>query len=435
MRRAVLVLSAVTLASAPAARAQEPRTVTLAEATQLAVRDQPTMVQARQDVRVADFGVRQSLAAFLPSLTSTLNTSKSGGNRVNQFGQPVAVASYYSSSLGINLNWDVFTGFRRGANRRVANATSDQRDATLQRQQYATILATQQAYYQALANAELVSVQESRVRAADEQLKLTTERLRLGATTRSDSLRARVEYGNAQLALITAQNNLRNSQAALARQIQIDGLVTPVRDSSIFARLAPLDTATLMREALSNAPAVREADASVSAARATRSANRSPYFPTFTLTSGYTWAAGTPATVSPFAGAYAGGWNIGLRGSFTIFNNLTRESNLVTAEANEQSAVARQRDAKLSVTTSLTQYTAALNAAAAKIDVATVSVSAAEEDLRMQRERYRLGAATILEVLTSQATVDQAHVDLVQARYDYLVARAQIEAVVGHPLQ
>jgi outer membrane protein len=435
MRRVVLMLPAALLLAAAPMRAQQPRAVTLTEATQLAVRDQPAMVQARQDVRVADFGVRQSLAAFLPSLSSTLNTSKSGGNRVNQFGQPVAVASYYSSSLGINLNWDVFTGFRRGANRRAANATSDQRDATLQRQQYATVLATQQAFFAALANAELVGVQESRVRAAEEQLKLTTERLRLGATTRSDSLRARVEYGNAQLALITAQNNLRTSQAALARQIQIDGLVTPAVDSSLFARLAPLDTAALMREALSAAPVVREADAAVNASHAVRNANRSTYFPTFTLTSGYTWAAGTPSTVSPFAGAYAGGWNVGLRGSFTIFNNLTRESNLITAEANEQSAIARQRDARLSVTTSLTQYTAALSAAAARIDVATVSVSAAEEDLRMQRERYRLGAATILEVLTSQATVDQAHVDLVQARYDYLVARAQIEAVVGHPLQ
>src|SRR5205085_11497005 len=109
MRRlaaAVPFAVAATLAATVRARAQEPRTVTLAEATQLAVRDQPTMVQARQDVRVADFGVRQSLAAFLPSLTSTLNTSKSGGNRVNQFGQPVAVASYYSSTLGVNLNWD-----------------------------------------------------------------------------------------------------------------------------------------------------------------------------------------------------------------------------------------------------------------------------------------------------------------------------------------
>lgn len=450
MRRAGPALSLaviVTVAGAPSARAQEPRGVTLAEATQLSVRDQPGMVQARQDLRVADAQYRSATAAFLPSLSSTATSSKSGGSRVNQFGVPTTVSTYFSSSLGVSLNWDLFTGFRRGAARRSANATSDQREATLTRQQYATVLATQQAFFLTLANAELVGVQESRLRAADEQLKLTSERLRLGATTRSDSLRARVEYGNAQLALITAQNNLRNAQASLARQIQVEGLVTPAADSALFRRLPAIDTAALYREALGGAPAVREADASVSAAHATRNVNRSTYFPTVSLTGGYTFAAGNPpivdpvtglqtngGTQSPFTGRYAGGWNLGLRGTFTIFNNLTRETNVITAEANEVTATSRARDARLSVSTSLTQYLAALNAAGAKIDVATVSVSAAQEDLRMQRERYRLGAATILEVLTSQATLDQAQVDLVQARYDYLVARAQIEAVVGHSL-
>lgn len=446
MRR--LMLAALAATGLPATvSAQQARTVSLAEATQLSLRGQPVMVQARQDVRIADAQQRAAMAAFLPSITSTANSSKSGGNRVDQFGVPRTVSTYFSSSLGVSLNWDLFTGFRRGASRRSANATQDQREATLTRQQYATVLATQQAFFQTLATAELVGVQETRLRRADEQLKLTSERLRLGATTRSDSLRARVEYGNAQLALITAQNNLRNAQATLARQIQVEGLVTGTADSGLFVRPAAVDTAALMREALAAAPAVREADAAVTAARAQRNLNRSTYMPTLSLTGGYTFAAGAAprdtgtvpirvddGTQTPFGGRYAGGWNLGLRATFTIFNNLTRETNLVTADANMQSAIARARDAQLSVTTSLTQYIAAMSAAAARIDVSTVSVAAAEEDLRMQRERYRLGAATILEVLTSQATLDQAQVDLVQARYDFLVARAQIEAVVGHAL-
>jgi outer membrane protein TolC len=52
----------------------------------------------------------------------------------------------------------------------------------------------------------------------------------------------------------------------------------------------------------------------------------------------------------------------------------------------------------------------------------------------MQRERYRLGTSTIVDLLTSQAALNQAQANLVQARYNYLVARAQIEALVGHGL-
>ena len=63
-----------------------------------------------------------------------------------------------------------------------------------------------------------------------------------------------------------------------------------------------------------------------------------------------------------------------------------------------------------------------------------MSIRAAEEDLRVQQERYRLGASTIVDLLTSQEALDQAEVDAVNARFDYLRAKAQIEALIGRPL-
>ena len=59
---------------------------------------------------------------------------------------------------------------------------------------------------------------------------------------------------------------------------------------------------------------------------------------------------------------------------------------------------------------------------------------AAEEDLRVQQERYRLGASTIVDVLTSQEALNQAEVDAVTARFDYVRARAQISALIGRTL-
>lgn len=429
-----VALGAALLLAAAAAPAQAPRQITLTDAVRLGAQNTPTMVRARQDVRVADAQQRQATAAFLPSLTTNLSTTKTGGSRVNQFGVPTPVASYFSSSLGLTASWDLFTGFRRGAQRRSTQAAGDQSDAALLRQEYETALATKRAFFDALAAAELVAVAETRLRRADEQLKLVSERLRLGATTRSDSLRSRVEYGNAQLQLIQARADLRNTQATLARTVGADGLVAPVPDTTLEARLGPLDTASLRRQALDAAPAVREADASVVAARAQRSVNTSTYLPTLSVQAGNTWASGDPSVSQPFGGRYASGWSLRLTASYPLFNNLTREYNVTTADANLVAAEARQRDARLLLDANLTGAFTALEAAAAKIDIARTSVAAAEEDLRMQRERYRLGASTIVEVLTSQVSLDQAQVDLVRARYDYLVARAQIEAYVGHGL-
>ena len=69
-----------------------------------------------------------------------------------------------------------------------------------------------------------------------------------------------------------------------------------------------------------------------------------------------------------------------------------------------------------------------------QITIARDNLAAATEDLRVQNERYRVGAATILDLLTSQAALTQAEVNVVQTRFNYLIARAQVEAVVGRTL-
>ncbi|PYO74307.1 MAG: hypothetical protein DMD64_04295 [Gemmatimonadetes bacterium] len=82
----------------------------------------------------------------------------------------------------------------------------------------------------------------------------------------------------------------------------------------------------------------------------------------------------------------------------------------------------------------ITQNLAALSTAVEQINIAKDNLAAATEDLRVQNERYRVGAATILDLLTSQAALTQAEVNVVQTRFNSLIARAQVEAVVGRTL-
>ena len=64
----------------------------------------------------------------------------------------------------------------------------------------------------------------------------------------------------------------------------------------------------------------------------------------------------------------------------------------------------------------------------------TASVAAAEEDLRAQQRRYERGESTLLDVLTSQAQLDQSRQALIRARYDRRIGLAQLESLVGHDL-
>ena len=97
-------------------------------------------------------------------------------------------------------------------------------------------------------------------------------------------------------------------------------------------------------------------------------------------------------------------------------------------------AEAQAAEAGRSVASDVTAQLANLEASVARIRITQVSVQAAQEDMRVQQERYRLGASTIVDVLTSQEALDQAEVEAVNARFDYLRAKAQMEALIGRTL-
>ncbi|MGI8498508.1 MAG: TolC family protein, partial [Gemmatimonadaceae bacterium] len=82
----------------------------------------------------------------------------------------------------------------------------------------------------------------------------------------------------------------------------------------------------------------------------------------------------------------------------------------------------------------LVQNLGSLHTAQQRVSIQLASVAAAEEDLRVQQQRYAVGASTLLDVLNSQTTLNQARAALIQARYDYRVAKAQLEALIGRPL-
>lgn len=425
MRWAMGVL-AVAVAVPAAAQQVE---VTLPEAIQRALLVQPAMVQARGDERNAGAGRRSSLGAFLPTVTTNASASRSNQPFRIQ-GDTTTYPPIYTYSGGLNANLDLFAGFRRLANLRNASATLDAAGAGVVNQRFQVTLLTKQTFYNALATEDLVRVAESQVRRAQQQLQISVEKLRAGSATRSDSLRSTVDYGNARIALLQAQANLATAQANLGRQIGVDVPVRAVPDTTLPA--LP-DTAALRPVALESAPQVEQAEAQARAARAQVWSARSQYWPTFNVSYSNT-RSGTDDPRLPLLGTYKETfqWRFGI--SWTLFNGFAREQNQVSASVSSDVADARAADTRRQVNAQLTQQVAALTTAYVQITIARDNVAAATEDLRVQNERYRVGAATILDLLTSQTALTTAEVNLVQARFNYLIARAEVEALVGRTL-
>lgn len=422
----------VLLANGGSLGAQQPQLeMTLAEAVRRALDVQPTMVQARGAVSNAGWQKRAADGAFLPTVTLSSSAFRQNtGSVVN--GLQAGGTGAYQYSTGLTASLDLFTGFRRIAQYRNANATEDAADAGLVNQRFQITVATQQLFYTALANEELVRVADAQLQRAKEERQISVNRFQVGAATRADTLTSTVDFGNAQLAALQARANLATARASLARQVGADAPVRAVPDSQ---RPSLPDTTGLRAAALQQAPVVVQAAAQERAASAAMWQSRSQYWPT--LTASYTTSSQGPT--APWNGFDPSSTQrnlnqlrIGL--SWTLFNGFQREQ--VTAQSTTALDLARAQaaDTRRQVDAQLTQQIAATFTAFAQIAITGNNAAAATEALRVQQERYRLGAATLLDLLTAEANLTQAEVNQIQARYNYLIARAQVEALVGHSL-
>lgn len=430
---ALLALPAA-LAAQAASDTLAARPIALRDAVALAEQNGLAAIQARGQIRSAESGVRAAKGALLPSLAISLGQVNQSGERLDAQGRlvPYLAPQPWTYSTGLNSTLNLFDGGRRLNEVKRTRFDVGAAEANEVTQKYGLALQVKTQYYAILAAREAEAAAQAQLQQAQEQLKTSIVRTRAGVATLSDSLRSVIAVGNGQLALITARNNVRVASAALTRLVGSETLVTALPSDTLDRGMAPVDSSALAVQ-LDDGPAVKQSEAQLASARAAVKSAKTPYLPSVDLTysrSGNGFSNTYGVTGNPLA--YTN--NFSLRLSYTLFNNFQREDVLTRAEVQSELVEAQVRDTKLAAQQTLVQQLAALRSAQQRIVIQQATLDAAREDLRVQQQRYALGASTLLDVLTSQSTLDAARSALIQARQDVRVARAQLEALVGRDL-
>jgi outer membrane protein len=289
-----------------------------------------------------------------------------------------------------------------------------------------------QQYYNILAARESQSAAQAQIQQAEQQLRASSLRLRAGAAIISDSLRSVIALGNARLALLTAQNNLQVANQTLTRLIASPRTVTAAPSDTLDQQVV-IPTIDELVPLVDRAPAIQQAEAQLASAHASLRSAKTAFLPTVSMS----FSRGGSGLDPQFGFGdkrYAYNQNLSFSLNFPLFNNLNREVTVARAIVAEDVAEAQARDAKLLARQTLVQSLGQMKTAQEQVAIQTVSVAAATEDLRVQQRRYELGATTLLDLLTSQTQLDNARSALIRARYDYRVAKAQLEALIGRDL-
>jgi outer membrane protein TolC len=323
----------------------------------------------------------------------------------------------------------VFTGFRRRNERKRAEAESQSAQAQLVGQRYNLELSVERSFYDGLRAAELMTVAKARIERAQEGVGAAEHRLAVGSATRSDVLRAQLELNTARESLLQIENQRLTAALSLGRFVGEDGPVAPAHSGPVDPTPIQSSRDQVVSTLVAQAPSVRSAEAAVTSAEASIGTARAQYYPSVRLSGGYDW-------FNQDFGISGGrtSWSVRLGLSYPIFDGFRRDETVVRARTQAEIAQYQLADTKRAVRSEAERVLSQLQLAEERISLSRQAVEVAQEDLRVQQERYRLGATTILELLTSQTALVEAQTNLVGLRFDYLLSRAELESILGREL-
>lgn len=492
----VLPLILLALCALPAAAQQPGPTLSLDDALRLARGNNPEFLVRQTDAINADWAVRSAYASLLPGATASTSFQyqAAGPQRIGNFtGGDLGLAtspSYYISGYSLGLNYQLsgatlMAPRREQANRRATeagiNAAGYNLDANVTRQ-----------YLAVLRNDDAVQLAQQELDRAIDVRRLAQARVDVGSAIPLEVMQAEVQVGRAEVALLQAENAAATERLRLMQALGIE-VAGDVQLTSEFPIVeVPWTRESLVALALEAHPQLRAARATEDALETGVRIARSQYLPTVDLSAGlngYTRQAGdsdflvqqarnssasqrqqcetmnqisaglpsplpgTPANCSGFGLSPADEARIRegnrtfpfdfrrdpvgvqLRFSLPIFQGLARERQIEAAKVAAQDAAYQVRGEELRLRTEVA--TALLNARTAQRTVALEARnrSLADEQLRLERERYRVGASSFLdlrEAETAKARADRAHLVAV---YSFHEALAGLENAVGRPLR
>ncbi len=426
-RRMLLVyaLSAV-FATASLASA---RTMTLDDCIEHALETRESIIRARGFESTANADKRAALGAFLPRINASYSWGKS--QELDGFFGSAIGTSPTSKSTRVSASMDILdvTNFFNyfGARADAASASLNVIDS-----EDDLIYSVKTTYYAYLANVEAVDVQQQAVERSQEQLKLIQSRFDLGSANRSEVLRQQVLLGNDQLALLRAENAVVTSRANLAFTIGIDpnSDVEFQTDATANGYDGTLDEA--LAYGLNNEPGLMAARKDISASKNAVRSRWASYLPQFgvsadvTRSEGATFIQGIGSIDTEFN---TRSWSFGI--TWNIFDGFNRERNLTSARVTLNNSRAAEADTRNFVVSEIKSAYFAIEQQRQARDVAQTNVDAAEEDMKITQEKYNLGAATILDLLTAQVNLQEAQRSLVQATFDLNLAISRLEAAMG----
>jgi len=411
------------------------RPLSLADALNVALAQNATILKAQNDLEASQGVVVQTRAVALPQLKASGSYSDQEITLVPG-GVPFALP-HQSWNGGIQIVQSIYEGGKLRAALQAAGATQQQAIANYDTVVADTLLNVRLAYDDVLLTAQQIVVHEASVNLLQKELDDQQHRFDAGTVPRFNVLRAEVAVANERPNLIHARNQNRIAKNNLSNLLGYN-LPRDVWQDIPLNLTDTFDTApwnVVLPDAIQQALARRTELIALRKQIELQQLNvvsaKAGYKPSVQLVAGYNWVNNS---FSADVENELNGWSAGAQVSWNLFDGLLTRGKVIQAKAQYDHAKTdltdQSRQIELAVRTAYSDFIEARETLESQQKVQ----EEAEESLREARARADAGTGTQLDVLDAETSLTQARTTQIQAQHDYVAARARLERAIGADL-
>src|SRR5512137_1126662 len=402
--------------------------LTLEQSIDIALKQSVIIQSAREGVAASEARKKEAFTGFLPKLSTTYNyTYNDPAQYIKQ--PPPSPITNLTIGTQDNYTWSLdarqplFTGGRLEANYEISrlglDASKQEEMGTVQD----IVLEVKRSYFTILKARRLVGVAKQSVEQFIAQKDLAKNFYEVGLVPRNDYVQAEVRLADGTQSLVRSENRLEESHARfntiLRRPVSTPVAVVDILDYKPYGK----DFDECLQTAMDNRPEIQVFALKAEQAGKKVKAVESEFYPSVNLVGSYQ-RYGDSADLNGSVYRNPENWSVMAVASWDIWEWGRTKYSRDASVSQEKQAVNALTNVKDQVSLEVKNAWLAVKEAEKLIAVTRTSIEQAEENYRINQERYREQVSRMTDVLDALTL-------LTFARASYSIALAALERAMG----
>lgn len=412
---------------------------------------------------------------LLPDLNGVATHGYNYGRVIDRFTNTFATDQVRTNNFYLSSNLSLFEGFRKQHTIKQAATNAEAAELGYEAAKNDARLAVVQAFLDVLGLRERITAAQQQLATTQEQIGLTSAMVEAGRTARAELLSMQAQQAQEEYTITDLRNQHDQRLFALGRALQLEAtelrtfdIVAPVLSDDAVA--APsLSTDAVLENVLRSNPAYRQAELQERSAEQSVAIARAGVVPSLTvngsLGTGYSGRnfrqvgdviMGSPTLIGatqsgegvyaptfdyntelvPFTEQLDQNFNqsVGFTLSLPIFNNMRNRYMISQARVQYEQARNRVTGTRNELQGNVLDALVMQRSAYGQYQAATKAVDAGSLALEYAQERFNQGAITSIELSTAKANLNRSTADLINAKYQYVMATKYLDVLQGLPV-